>query len=146
MTNGEWNPRLLKTYKATIDFLEQVKANTPFDYKPLRSIELYCYWKDPEWEGETSSVKMGYNNEPEALAHELAHGLHEKIRENGHDNKHGEEFCDAIRYFVEKKILPDSEWLKDFKGNVILEACHSKENEFIKTLDSTQFFSGIGWS
>ena len=144
MTNAEWNARLLKTYKETIDFLEQIKANTPFDYKPLQSIELHDYLKDPVWEGSSFSIEMGYNNEPEALAHELAHGLHEKIRENGHDNKHGEEFPDAIRYFVEKEILPNSDWLKKFKGNVLLKACHSKKDEFINTLKSTQFFSSIG--
>ena len=143
MKKSEWNRELLFIYKATIEIFENIANKTIFKYKKLKTIELFDYKDYPTWcDGH---IEIGYNNDPQSLAHELAHGLHEKIREANHDNKYGEEFSDAIRYFVEEKILPESTWSKSNKNNPILIECNSNLQNFIEKLNSKDFFNNIGW-
>ncbi len=143
MEKGEWNKELLETYRITIDILEEIKKRTKFDYKSLASIELWDEKKHPTWHHRI--VKIGYNNDPQSLAHEMAHGLHEKIREAGHEDKYGEKFADTIRYFVEKIISPTSNWLRNYDGNILLEECDYNFEKFIEKLNSPEFFSNIQW-
>lgn len=161
MTKGEWNVKLLEAYKATIEVLDEIKTRTTskFGFKPLISIELYDYWKDPTWYHQT--VKIGYNHEPEALAHELGHGHEEIIREQPKKSqKWGEHFAEAIRFYVEEKMRTDSEWFKDMEMKIrkmkngtltpvhkdrldVLKACNDLDT-YITKLSNGELFKKLG--
>ncbi|MDD4957645.1 MAG: hypothetical protein PHQ61_08420 [Candidatus Omnitrophica bacterium] len=144
MKQLDWNREFEKTRKTTIDVLEYIQLITGFAYKPIKLVTVSDYQKAPTWcDG---NVEIGYNNDPQALAHELGHGLHEKIREAGHEDKYGEEFADTIRYFVEKIISPTSAWMKTSKQNILLRECKCSFGEFTKKLMSKEFFGNIDWT
>lgn len=155
MTNGQWNVRLLETYKVTIELLEEIQDNTPYGYKPLESIELYCYRENPTWDDIQMAVEIGYNNTPEALAYELAHGHHREIMdETGLGDSFGEDFCEAIRFYVEERMPTDSDWLNEMRGKIensdttghlaVLEACEDLAT-YIMKLNGGELFEEIGW-
>jgi hypothetical protein len=107
---GEWLARFLRCYRATIALFGRLQAEAGYGYKDITSVDLADYKKCPVWFD--GRLEIGYNNEPESLAHELGHGLHEKIRgEAGKSDSLGEEFAEAIRFYVESEMGTNSRWL-----------------------------------
>ena len=86
--------RFLHCYKSTVDLLDKIEKETGYGYKKLRRLDLADFKDCPAWFD--GKIEIGYNNDPEAIAHELAHGLHEKIRKSGKSNVLGKEFAEAI--------------------------------------------------
>jgi hypothetical protein len=143
MHRSEWLARLLRCYKATIDLLERVRQEAGYPYKDVTRVDLADYKPAPCWFG--GAVEVGYNNEPEAIAHELAHGLHEKVREAGRPDCLGEEFAEAIRFYVETEMRTGSSWLRSFaKAENPFTRRYTLE-QFIGALRSGDLFQDVGW-
>jgi hypothetical protein len=90
-------------------------------------------------------LEIGYNNEPESLAHELGHGLHEKVREAGKSDFVGEEFAEAIRFYVESGMLTSSPWLQRFHqgGNPFTQRYTLEQ--FMSALKNGELFKAVDW-
>jgi hypothetical protein len=140
---SEWVVRFLRCYKATTDLLERVQRETGYPYKDLASVDLADYKACPVWlDGQ---LEVGYNNEPEALAHELGHGLHEKIRDAGKSDFLGEEFAEAIRFYVESGMMTNSSWLQRFHKGVNPFTQRYTLDQFISALKTGDLFKAMGW-
>ena len=149
MDKKEWNVRLLNSYRVTIDILERIKNETPYKYKKLETLSIKDSLAGPVWTGintDMGNIDIGYNNDPESIAHELGHGLHEKIRETGKENFIGEEFCEIIRYYVEKQLNPKSLWINNvFNSQMNPFEKYSKLDIFIQKLNNGQLFAELNW-
>ncbi|HEX8203659.1 MAG TPA: hypothetical protein VF590_24495 [Isosphaeraceae bacterium] len=140
---ASWLARFLRCYRASIDFLERVKMETGYSYKDVASVELADFKDCPAWDDGT--VKIGYNNDPESIAHELGHGLHEKIRETGRSDSLGEEFCEAVRFYVESEMKANSTWLQKFSRLSNPFTGRYTLGQFIDALKSGELFLAVGW-
>jgi len=85
-------------------------------------------------QGQHLDVRM-YAGDPDkkdwAVAHELGHGVHELYR--GSVDTCGESWAEAIRYFVESRHNPGSEWLMagpPQHDRIILNACEWNWEKF----------------
>jgi hypothetical protein len=140
----DWLARFLRCYKATIDLLDRIQAEAGYPHKDVASVDLADYKACPVWfDGQ---LEIGYNNEPESVAHELGHGLHEKIRDVGKSDFLGEEFAEAIRFYVETGMMTGSSWLKGFHKDGNPFAKRYRVNEFIGALKSGDLFKTVGWN
>lgn len=143
MQRGEWLVRLLECYRVAIRLLEQIQRESGFCYKRVHSVELADYKPTPTWFG--GVIEIGYNNEPEAIAHELGHGLHEVIREQGWADCRGEEFADAIRYYAEIETGTDSPWLRAFDREKNTFTGRYTLPTFVNGLRDKTLFTETGW-
>ncbi len=143
MLRSEWMARMLRTQRVTLEILDRIQKHTDFDYKQVTALDLADYKASPTWFG--GIIEIGYNNDPESIAHELAHGLHEKIRETGKSNTLGEEFAEAIRYYVEVEMKSDSEWLRKFNHLNNPFTMHYDLPRFISALKDGSLFKDVGW-
>ena len=73
MRKGEWDERMNLTKEMTFILLEEIWQKTGYGYKRPTIIVLPCKGSPPTWSKGT--VKIGRDNEPEAVAHEIAHGF-----------------------------------------------------------------------
>ena len=135
---------LLKCYKTTMEILERIKSETEYDHKELESLDLRDYKDRPVWFD--GKIEIGYNNDPEAIAHELGHGLHEKVREMGKQDYLGEEFAEAIRYYVETELSGNSCWLNNFRAvENPFTSRFSNLGVFINKLSNESLFQELNW-
>ena len=145
MIESEWLAQFLRCYKSTIDLLDKIQSETGYAYIRMTAVDLATQVSDPTWyKGE---IEIGYNNEPEAIAHELAHGLHEAVRDGAKKKDvFGEEFCNTLRYYVEDEMQTQSQWLAstDMAKNRFLKLYPSL-NEFIDALKSGRIFIDTKW-
>ena len=145
MTRSEWMVRLLHCYKGTVDLLDAIRSQTPYACIELTALDLADYKAHPTWL--RGRAEIGYNNEPEAIAHELGHGLHEAIRDAGWADEYGEDFAEATRYYVERQLQTQSQWLASFDRTTNTFTQHyANRADFIQALNSGQIFTDIGWS
>ena len=144
MQRREWLARFLRCYKATMALLDRVQAEAGYPHKDVTSVDLADYKACPVWFDR--HLEIGYNNEPESVAHELGHGLHEKIREAGKSDFLGEEFAEAIRFYVETAMMTSSSWLQRFHkaGNPFTN--RYTLGQFIAALKSGELFKTVGWN
>jgi hypothetical protein len=73
-----------------------------------------------------------------SIAHEMGHGLHENLRHNGFPDRYGEDFAEAICWFVEERLPGASRWCAEFqqraqKGDALLRKC-DYDLEVFKTM------------
>lgn len=124
-------------------FSSELKRGPGYAYKDIASVDLADHKNCPVWFN--GRLEIGYNNEPESLAHELGHGLHEKIREAGKSDCLGEEFAEAIRFYVESEMGTNSAWLAKFdKGGNAFTSRYSLD-EFVGALKSGDLFKTVCW-
>jgi hypothetical protein len=114
LEKGKWDEMMKRAKEMTYALLEQIRQKTGYSYKLATVKVLELKGSSPTWSKGT--VTIGYDNEPEAIAHEIAHGLHEKIREAGKADCLGEDFANAIRYYVEVEIGSNSKWVRRHKA------------------------------
>ena len=145
MQRNDWMARFLKCYKATVDLLERVQRESGYPFIDLASVDLADYKAFPIWYDD-GRVEVGYNNEPESLAHELGHGLHKRIRDVGKTDVLGEEFAEAIRFYVETGMMTSSSWLGRFHKGVNPFTSRYTLDQFITALKSGDLFKTVGWS
>jgi len=102
---------------------------------------------------------MAYNHDPESIAHELAHGHHKIIRKQNkfqNEDRFGEDFAQAIRFYVETTLATNSEWYKEMQKQLakpnadpddhiaVLRHC-SDFDTYVGKLGGKTLFSLIGW-
>jgi hypothetical protein len=137
--------RFLKCYRATIDLLERVHMESGYPFIELASVDLADYKACPVW-FDDGRIEIGYNNEPESLAHELGHGLHKKIRDAGKSDFLGEEFAEAIRFYVETRMMTSSSWLRRFHRDGNPFTNRYSLDQLIAALKSGDLFKTVGWN
>lgn len=82
---------------------------------------------------------------PGAVAHELAHGFHERLRyDQGLPDLFGEDYAEAIRWFVEER-LGWTEWRNEFqtrtsKWDRVLRQCNFSWTTFVQNLKDGKFY------
>ncbi|MCD4694871.1 MAG: ETS domain-containing protein [Bacteroidales bacterium] len=150
MDKSSWNGRLLRCYAATVEILMCIKQETGYEFKELYSLELLEHKDCPTWTGKDAKsgvIEIGYNHDPEAVAHELGHGFHEKMREKGYPNMFGEKLAEAIRFYVESHLNLNSEWLNNFKNdqNPFIKNYPSL-GQFVEGLKRSEPFRNMGWT
>lgn len=145
MRKGEWDERMNLTKEMTFILLEEIWQKTGYGYKRPTIIVLPCKGSPPTWSKGT--VKIGRDNEPEAVAHEIAHGLHEKIREAGKTDCLGEHFANAIRYYVEVAIRSNSKWVQRHKAQRKnpFTSRYNTFDQFVQALKDKSLFKETGW-
>jgi hypothetical protein len=126
--------------------LDEIKQSAGYAYKEVEAVDMAGYKEFPSWC--CAHVEIGYNNDPESVAHEVAHGLHEMIRARGKPDRFGEEFADAIRYYVEDEMKTNSKWLlKEFnKAANPFTSRYGQREQFITALKSGELFGAVGWT
>src|SRR3990172_9418862 len=111
--NPKWLAELLNSYAETLRLLSEIQAATGYGYKRLTELQIDHTAPCPGWcDG---IVTMAPSHEARSIAHEMGHGLHEKIRETGKADEYGEDFAEAIRWFVEERMGPGS-WCNGLKN------------------------------
>ncbi|MBI2806441.1 MAG: hypothetical protein HYX68_15785 [Planctomycetes bacterium] len=143
MQRGEWMARFLRCYSATICVLKRIHGEAGYPFKDVVFVDLADYKPCPTWFG--GRVEVGYNNEPESLAHEMGHGLHEKITETGKSNFLGEEFAEAIRYYTEREMQTNSPWLTKFDSTGNPFTKRYALDQFVGALKTGDLFREVGW-
>ena len=144
MCNSEWMARMLETQRVTFTLLDRIRQETGYECKNVTDLYIADHKDCPKWSD--GKVEIGYNNDPESIAHEIGHGVHEKIRESGKQDIHGEEFADAIRYYVESDMNTNSTWIEQFdENNNPFTSNYSTVEEFIEALVDESLFGRVNW-
>lgn len=115
--------------------------------KTMMYFGFCCYPGTATWHGtgkETGFVVVHQKCEPGAIAHELGHGFHERLRDKfALDDEYGEDYAEAIRWFVEDR-LHNTQWCENFKrlakDDVILKHCGYDWEQFKEKLRKEQFY------
>jgi len=130
----------------TITLLETIRQATGYGYKPLKHLIVDPSARCPTWfDGE---VRISPLHDARAIAHELGHGMHEKIRETGKRDQYGEDFAEAIRWFVEERMGP-SKWCNGLhvlpQKSAVLNACNRDFQTFLSGLKDRSLFTALAW-
>ena len=142
MNQAEWMARMNRAKRTTCTMLDTLSQEAGYPYKQF-TVNVLSYKDSPTWDN--GKIEIGYNNEPESVAHEIGHGLHEKIRETGKSDILGEEFVEAIRYYVEFELSTNSLWLREFRieGNPF--TANYTFQQFVIALEDRSLFTRVGW-
>lgn len=144
MQRTEWMARFLRCYVATIRVLEAIRAESGYGYKDVAAVDVADFKDYPVWcDGQ---VEIGYNNEPEAIAHELGHGVHEAIRDTGKKDMFGEEFAEAVRFYVETQMDTESNWLRRFGRHTNPFTRNYTFQQFLTALNRKSCFNALAGS
>ena len=145
-----WKPSELCQYvrylDAAVNLLDEL-TGLGFKHKTLEHIRFSCYPGTASWQGMTDDI--GYMTihegcEPGAVAHELGHGFHERLRNDySLENRFGEAHAETIRWFTEDK-LGNPAWCEKFKNNgkddEILKLCNYDWKQYKNNLSKKKFF------
>jgi len=141
-TGGPADPKWLKeldlAYDETIKLLDELAA-CGHDYKVLECLVLRDSPEEPTWCGlsKTSGVVSmnPHKHEARAIAHELGHGFEEVWRSKPGHREIGDPMCEAIRFFVEKRLGSDKRWKPREDWTIVLDVCCHDLEKFKKELD-----------
>jgi hypothetical protein len=105
---------------------------------------------DAKWKGideDRGRITLFALTEPRAIAHEMGHGFHECLRrDNRLSDQFGEDYAEAIRWFVEQRMGP-STWCDRFwsgtRNRAVLDACGFEWDRFVARLQARQFYPGM---
>lgn len=135
-TKANWTNELKEEVKKveelTYDLLSELGVGSHKTISKIYFLDLQGS-KATWWNRE---VRIWLGCDPWAIAHEIGHGVHELYRAMEcvrEKDTCGESWAEAIRYFIEERHNPDSEWLKNaewLKGDVILKECNCDWNKF----------------
>lgn len=142
----QWQQELDECRMQTVNLLETIRQATGYGYNPVKGINIDPSAKCPTWfDGE---VRISPSHDARALAHEMGHGMHERIRETGKHDQYGEDFAEAVRWFVEERMGP-STWCNGLKElpekSAVLSACSRDFQVFLSGLKDGSLFSKLGW-
>jgi hypothetical protein len=101
-----------------------------FAYKRLDHYHFCPFPGGASWEGcgeVTGHITLHRGCEPAAVAHELGHGFHERLRKDRQlPDDFGEDYAEAVRWFTEQRARP-TQWFHGFKTSgkpdQVLRAC-----------------------
>lgn len=119
---------------AAVREFERFAIEAGWPYKELASMD-FDITDHPTWQGideERGRIVINpAKHDPEAIIHELAHGMHERLRQlapfnerltdAGPHDRNGEQFAQMIRYVVQRRMRQS--WMPD------------RDDEFIKRFD-----------
>ncbi|MEZ6192066.1 MAG: hypothetical protein R3C45_12380 [Phycisphaerales bacterium] len=122
-------------------------ADINFRRKSVDHIRFSCYPGTASWRGindDAGYIEVHEKCEAGAIAHELGHGFHECLRDDFDlDDDYGDDYAEAIRWFVEKK-LGETKWCDDFKKQsghkAILEHCEYDWAVFMDKMRAKKFY------
>ena len=155
----EWLQEMAATWAATYRFLEEV---APCGYKMISAVKLAVGESGARWQGDSGEdsgiVTFFPDAEPRSIAHEIGEGLFERL---SHYSKGDfwplpihDDFAEAVRYFVEKRMgmsswQPRADWLR------VLVECDYDEKKFKSKLQDSSLVTFLkekvrnqrhGWS
>ena len=141
-----WEDELRQCQDKTFELLQRIQRETGCGFKHVRTLVIDPTTAAPTWHD--GQVRISPTHDARAIAHEIGHGMHEKLREAGWEDQYGEDFAEAIRWFVEQSMGP-SQWcdrLTRLPGaSAILRACNQDFDQFVLALRDGHLFSGLGW-
>lgn len=113
-------------YALTVQFFEE----NGLAYKPLKDLKIQVGC--PTWSN--GCLSLPPNCEPGVIAHEMGHGAHECWRQTP---RWGEDFANAVRYFVEERAGGTMDWCliqKQSTSNIFLLMSQFEEALFVTLL------------
>ncbi len=144
----QWLQELQNAIATSYDILRELEE-LGYPYKRVRCVEIDNI-AEPLWIGESRTqgrVKINPSeHDARAVAHELGHGFHEKIRDKGKEDEYGEDMAEAIRWFVEKKMGPTNWCKQPPNDDAVIRVCNKDKATFIFMLKNGQLFEKLNWS
>jgi hypothetical protein len=133
-----WLEELHLAYDETVRLLDELKA-LGHDYKMLECLVLRGSPGAATWCGLSETrgvVSMNpHEHQSRAIAHEMGHGFEEVWRSKPGHEEIGDPMCEAIRFFVEKRLGSDKRWKPREDWTSVLDVCCYDLEKFKKELD-----------